>query len=100
MMQKTIRKKSNIFVKMAGKVILILLVLYAVGNIVNTQIQISQAREQVNELADEADIRQRTLAELEAQNDGEENESELLEQAHEKGYLLPGERIFEDSQNN
>lgn len=97
-MQKSIRNKSKMsgILAVFGKTVLVLLVLFAIGGLVTIRAKIDKARQEVASLSAEADLRQRTLEELENRAAEGPGEQELLDAAHEKGYTLPGERVFED----
>lgn len=97
-MQKNNRNKikGSGILALFGKTVLVLLVLFAIGGLVAIRAKIDKARAEVAALSVEADLRQRTLEELENRAAEEPGEQELLDAAHEKGYILPGERVFED----
>ena len=48
-------------------------------------------------LAAEADLKERTLDMLLSQAGEEPSEKDMLDAAHEAGYVLPGEQVFEDA---
>jgi len=97
-MQKSNRDKTNGsgILALFGKTVLVLLVLFAIGGLVTIRARIDKARQEVAALAAEADLRERTLEELENRAAEGPGEKELLDAAHEKGYILPDERVFED----
>ncbi|MBR0143289.1 MAG: hypothetical protein IJM21_03835 [Clostridia bacterium] len=97
-MQKNNRNKTKAggILALFGKTVLVLLVLFAIGGLVTIRAKIDKARQEVAVLSAEADLRQRTLEELENRAAEGPGERELLDAAREKGYTLPGERVFED----
>ena len=82
------------------KTLLVLLVLYALGTLVTLRVKIDKARDTVTALSQEADLEQRTLTELMDRAAKQPTDADLLDAAHKAGYILPGERVFEDSVGN
>jgi len=90
-------KKMGGFLSVILKTVLVLLVLYALGRLSINRITIAKARKEVNELSSQADLAERTLDKLENEVASSPDSEALLEIAHESGYILPGERVFEDA---
>ena len=88
------------FISILMKTVLVLLVLYALGTLVTLRVKIDEARKTVAALSLEADLRQRTLTELTDRASKQPTDEDLLDAAHEAGYILPGERVFEDAVGN
>ncbi len=93
-------KAKGGFFSVLMKTVLVLLVLYALGTLVTLRVKIDDAQNRVTMLSREADLRQRTLTELTDRASKEPTDQDLLDAAHEAGYILPGERVFEDSVGN
>jgi len=93
----TTTKKAGGIGSIILKTLLALLVLYALGQITVNRIKIAQAQKSVNSLSSEADLAQRTLEKTEKAAEGDPDSEDLLEIARDSGYILPGERVFEDA---
>lgn len=91
------KKKAGGFLQLLAKTALVLLVLYAVGSLISIRVQIERAEAEARALSAEADLKERTLDMLQSQVGQEPTEKDLLDAAHEAGYALPGERVFEDA---
>lgn len=90
-------KKSGGFWHLVAKTALVLLVLYAIGSLISIRVQIERAEAEAQALAAEADLKERTLDMLLSQAGEEPSEKDMLDAAHEAGYVLPGEQVFEDA---
>jgi len=91
-----IEKKSGGLFSIIMKTVLVLLVLYALGKITYNITVISKARKTVSELSSQADLAERTLEKVAKSTAEEPDEDDLLDIAHDSGYVLPDERVFED----
>ena len=89
--------KQGGFFSVLLKTVLVLLTLAALGSMVTIRVKIEQAESRVAVLAKEADLRQRTLDQLLDDSSKTPTNEDLLNAAHEAGYVLPGERVFEDA---
>lgn len=93
---KTKKKGSGVVLK----IILVVTILYTVSMLISLQVRTSAAREDVDALQSELDKQKRLNAEAEELAASEADDAYVAKMAREKlGYILPGERVFEDSQN-
>lgn len=96
MLTKKKKRKQNLFFKIAAAVFL----LYSVGTLINLQIKISQKKAEVTQLQEKYDVQTQKNAALKSRIDSEITDEYIVDIARSKlGYILPGERIFEDIKN-
>lgn len=92
--------KSHTVIGIAGKVLIALLVLYAAGSLIGLQMKTSALQHKEASLAAEADLKKRTVEQLEQQFEKPVDNDYIISEARSQfGYIMPGERIFEDTQN-
>ena len=90
------RRKNGLILK----IILIISILYTVGMVVSLQVRTESARSEVDSLRQQLDLQKRRNQEAEALLSSDSDDEYVLGMARDKlGYILPGERIFVDSQS-